>query len=72
MNKGKCIVAMNIIDGTLDGYQIINTNGPLMYYWNDNIENFYDELKNKNVFTEYLMRKGILKNMDMYLCSLMH
>lgn len=69
MNKGKCIVAMNIVDGTLDGYQIINTQGPLMYYWNDKIENFYDELKNKKVFTEYLMRKGILKNMDMYLCS---
>lgn len=69
MNKGKCIVAMNIVDETLEGYQIINTHGPLMYYWNDKIENFYDELKNNTTFTNYLLQKGILKNMDMYLCS---
>lgn len=61
--KNYWIVGMNIIDGTIEGYQILNTNGPVLYQWYENItRNFWDELSVNQSFITFLTNKGVLTN----------
>lgn len=60
--KNYWIVGMNIIDGTVEGCQILNTNGPVLYQWYENTRNFWDELSSNQSFISFLTNKEVLTN----------
>ena len=44
------ILALNIVDTSLDGYQIINTRGPLLFYYDaSEYESKINLMKNKDL-----------------------
>lgn len=61
------ILALNIVDTTLNGYQIINTRGPLLFYYDaSEYESKINLMKNKD-FMEYLEKHNVLTNISIYL-----
>lgn len=61
------ILALNIVDKTLNGCQVINKRGPILFSYDaSKTENKIDLLKNK-VFAEYLENNNVLTNINIYL-----
>lgn len=58
--KKYCIIGINIVDGSLEGYQILNTNGPVLYKWYENTTDFWSELSSNQQFISFLKRKTVL------------
>jgi hypothetical protein len=60
------ILALNIVDASLEGYQILNTRGPLLFYYNnEDYESKIDMMKNKD-FMDYLEKHNVLTNLNSY------